>query len=264
MEVILTDPAALPKASPIPDINDLGLSDISASLRAGWSDFCAAPLFGIFFSSVYVIGGWVMYFIYYEAGEIWWGIPFVVGFPLIAPFAAVGLYEVSRRMEQNIKPEWGSVLGLVFAERNRQVPWVGALIMFWFMFWVFIAHTIFAIVMGLSAMENAPDVSDLFVTKQGLTLLALEMGLGAFFAFVVYVVTAISLPLLLDREIDFVTAMIVSTQAVFQNFVPMLIWAFIIATMMFFGMVLGFLGLLVVLPVLGHATWHIYRRILSQ
>jgi len=136
--------------------------------------------------------------------------------------------------------------------------------MFSFMFWVFIAHTIFAIVMGLSAMENAPDVSDLFVTKQGLTLLALEMGLGAFFAFVVYVVTAIGLPLLLDREIDFVTAMIVSAQAVFQNFVPMLIWAFIIATMMFFGMVLGFLGLLVVLPVLGHATWHIYRRILSQ
>ncbi len=83
-------------------------------------------------------------------------------------------------MEQNRKPDWGSVLGLVFAERNRQVPWVGALIMFWFMFWVFIAHTIFAIVMGLSAMENAPNVLDLFVTKQGLILLTLEMGLGHF------------------------------------------------------------------------------------
>ncbi len=260
----MTDPMAQPKASPIPDIHDVGLRDISASLRAGWSDFCAAPLFGIFFSAVYVIGGWVMYWIYAKAGEIWWGIPFVVGFPLIAPFAAVGLYEVSRQMEQNIKPSWGSVLGVVFAERNRQVPWVGALIMFWFMFWVFIAHTIFAIVMGLSAMDNAPDLIDLFTTKQGLVLLALEMGLGAFFAFVVYVATTVSLPLLLDREIDFVTAMVLSAQAVMQSFVPMLLWAFIIATLLFWGMVLGFMGLFIVMPVLGHATWHLYRRILSD
>jgi len=260
----LTDPTVLPEASAIPEIHDVGLADIRAALRAGWSDFWAAPLFGIFFSAVYVIGGWVMYLIYNEVGETWWGIPFVVGFPLIAPFAAVGLYEVSRQMELGEKPRWGSVLGVVFAERNRQVPWVGALIMFWFMFWVFIAHTIFAIVMGLSAMGNAPDLLDLITTKQGMILLALEMGLGAFFAFVVYIVTTVSLPLLLDRELDFVTAMIVSVKAVLQSFTPMLIWAFIIATLLFWAMVLGLLGLLVVMPVLGHATWHMYRRILSK
>jgi len=260
----MTDQATQPKASPVPEICDVEFSDIFAALRAGWSDFWAAPLFGIFFSAVYVIGGWVMYLIYNEAGQTWWGIPFVVGFPLIAPFAAVGLYEVSRQMEQNEKPRWGSVLGVVFAERNRQVPWVGALIMFWFMFWVFIAHTIFALVMGLSAMANAPDFLDLFVTKQGLILLALEMGLGAVFAFVVFVMTTVSLPLLLDREIDFVTAMIVSAQAVMQSFIPMLAWAFIIATLLFWGMVLGFLGLLIAMPVLGHATWHLYRRVLSK
>lgn len=256
--------SAHPKASPIPEIHDIGLHDLAAVLRAGWADFWAAPLFGIFFSAVYVIGGWVMYLIYANIGEAWWGIPFVVGFPLIAPFAAVGLYEVSRQMEKGEKPRWGSVLGVVFAERNRQVPWVGALIMFWFMFWVFIAHAIFAIVMGLSAMENAPNLMDLFVTKQGLILLALEMGLGAFFAFVVYVVTTISLPLLLDREIDFVTAMIISVKVVIQSFGPMLLWAFIISTLLFWSMVLGFLGLLIVMPVLGHATWHLYRRALSD
>lgn len=253
-----------PEASPLPDIHKIDMADIRASLRAGWSDFWAAPLFGVFFSTVYVLGGWVMYLIYNKAGEAWWGIPFVVGFPLIAPFAAVGLYEVSRQMEQNIKPAWGSVLGVVFAERNRQVPWIGALIMFWFMFWVFVAHAVFAVIIGLSAISTTPNLLEMIATKQGMILLLFEMGLGSFFAFVVYVVTTVGLPLLLDREIDFVTAMIVSTQAVIYNFKVMLIWAFIIATLLFVGMVLGFLGLFIVMPVLGHATWHLYRRILTE
>jgi uncharacterized membrane protein len=260
----MSDQTTLPEASPIPDIHDVKFSDIRAALQSGWSDFWAAPLFGIFFSAVYVIGGWVMYWILNETGQTWWGIPFVVGFPLIAPFAAVGLYEVSRRMEQGEKPDWGSVLGVVFAERNRQVPWVGALLMFLFMFWVFLAHTVFAIVMGMSAMNNAPSLVELFLTKQGLTLLAMETVLGGAFAFVVYIMTTISLPLLLDREIDFASAIIISGQAVFHSFGTMLVWAFIIAILMFIGMALGFFGLFIVMPVLGHATWHLYRRILSE
>lgn len=260
----MSDQTTMPEASPIPEIYDVTLADIRASLRAGWADFWAAPLFGIFFSAVYVIGGWIMYLIYAKAGQTWWGIPVIVGFPLIAPFAAVGLYEVSRQMELGEKPGWGSVLGVVFAERNRQVPWIGTLIMFLFMFWVFVAHAIFALVMGLSAMSNVPDILELFTTQQGLILLALEMGLGSAFAFLVYIITTISLPLLLDRELDFVTAMIISVKTVMQSFPTMLIWAFIIATLLFWAMVLGLLGLLIVMPVLGHATWHLYRRALSK
>lgn len=260
----MADLSTQPPASPIPDINSVNLSDIRAALRAGWLDFWAAPLFGIFFSAVYVIGGWVMFMIYRETGQTWWGIPFVVGFPLIAPFAAVGLYEVSRQMEQNARPSWGSVLGVVFAERNRQVPWVGALIMFWFMFWVFIAHGIFALVMGLSALTNITSSFELLLTQQGLILLALEVGLGGFFAFTVFALTAVSLPLLLDKEIDFVTAMIVSAQAVKHNFGAMLIWAMTIATLLFLGLALGFVGLLITMPILGHATWHLYRRVLAD
>ncbi len=260
----MPDQTTHPKASPVPDIHNVKMQDITKILHAGWSDFWAAPIFGIFFSMIYALGGWVMYLIYNEVGEIWWAIPFVVGFPLIAPFAAVGLYEVSRCMELGEKPRWGSVLGVVFAERNRQVPWVGAILMFWFMFWVFIAHTIFAIVLGLSAAGNVPDFTALFQTRQGLTLLVLEMVLGSFFAFVAYVVTSISLPLLLDREMDFVTAMVISAKAVFQSFPVMLIWAIIIAVVLFAGMALGFLGLLIAMPVLGHATWHLYRLVLSK
>lgn len=260
----MADLSSQPPASPVPEINDIGLDDIRAALRSGWADFWRAPLFGIFFSAAYVIGGWVMFMIYRETGQTWWGIPFVVGFPLIAPFAAVGLYEVSRRMEKDERPNWSDVLGVVFAERNRQVPWIGALIMFWFMFWMFTAHGVFALIMGLSALTHITSSLESLFTKQGLILLAVEMGLGGFFAFTTYAVTAVSLPLLLDKEIDFVTAMIVSAQAVKQSFATMLIWAVIIATLLFIGMALGFLGLLVIMPVLGHATWHLYRKVLSD
>ncbi len=253
-----------PEASPIPKVLDLKASDLSAVLRAGWSDFCKAPLFGIFFSAIYFFGGWVMLLIYTQVGEIWWAVPFWVGFPMIAPFAAVGLYEVSKQFEQSTHPTWKHILGVVIAERYRQIPSIGALIMFWFIVWIFVSHSVFAIIFGLSAMGSTPDFIGMLTTQNGLMLLAGELVIGAFFAFVVYMTTVMGLPLLLDREIDFITAMIISTKTVIENPTIMIIWAMIIAICLFAGMFLGFLGLFIALPVLGHATWHLYRRALSK
>lgn len=257
----MTDLSTQPPVSPVPEIPRVPLKVLGQVLKAGWADFWAAPLFGMFFSVFYVIGGWIMLSILYQAGQMWWALYLVVGFPLVAPFAAVGLYEVSRQLGQGKRPKWRSVLGVVLAERNRQVPWIGALILFWFMFWVFIAHSIFALIMGLSALTNISNSLESLMSTQGLILLLVELGIGSFFAFVAYTITAISLPLLLDREIDFVTAMIISTQTVLKNLPVMVTWAVIIAVLMFIGMVLGFIGLFIVLPVLGHATWHLYQRL---
>jgi uncharacterized membrane protein len=248
--------------SPVPDIRQIKVSDLTAALSAGWRDFLKAPLFGLFFSAVYVLVGIVL--VSLGAGTVAWTFVMSLGFPLVAPFAAVGLYEVSRRLERGKAMDWSRVLGVVVREKDRQIPWIGAIIVFYFLFWSFLAHMIFALFMGLSAMTNVSSSYEVFLTPDGLTMIAVELCVGAVFAFVLFALTVVSLPLLLEKELDFVTAMLVSLDAVRQNLVLMLVWAAVIATLLLLAMVPYFLGLLVVLPVLGHATWHLYRRLLSH
>ena len=242
-------------------VRKLALSDIGAVLRAGWSDFRAAPQFGLFFSAVYVVGGFLMLWI--GAGHVTWILATSLGFPLLAPFAAAGLYEVSRRLETGEPLVWRAVLGIVWRERTRQLPWLGAIIVIYFLFWTFLAHMIFALFMGLSTMTNISGSLEVFLTPAGLSMIAFELLVGAVLAFLLFAITVVSLPLVLDREVDFVTAMLVSIETVKQNPAVMLLWALTIAVLSLAALIPWFLGLVVVLPVLGHATWHIYRRALD-
>lgn len=244
-----------------PTVQRVSFADIGAVMRAGFADFRRAPQFGLFFSAVYVVGGFLMLWI--GAGHVTWTLATSLGFPLIAPFAAAGLYEVSRRMEKGEALEWGAILGIVWKERSRQLPWLGAIIVIYFLFWTFLAHMIFALFMGLSTMTNVTESYDIFLTPNGLMMIAAELVVGAALAFLLFALTVVSLPLVLDREIDFVTAMLVSLQTVRENLAVMLVWAGIIAVLTLLALLPWFLGLMVVLPVLGHATWHLYRRALS-
>ncbi len=244
-----------------PVIQTIRMADIIASLRAGLDDFRRAPQFGIFFSAVYVFGGFLMLWV--GAGHVPWTLATSLGFPLVAPFAAAGLYEVSRRMETGQPLDWRGVLGIVWAERTRQLPWLGAIIVIYFLFWTFLAHMIFALFMGLSTMTNVSQSLDVFLTLNGLTMIAVELGVGAILAFVLFSMTVVSLPLVLDREVDFVTAMLTSMKTVRDNLFVMSIWAWIIAVLSLLALLPWFLGLMVVLPVLGHATWHLYRKALA-
>lgn len=246
--------------SPRPNIANLQMSDIAGALRAGWRDFRTAPMFGLFFSAVYVLGGLGLVFL--GAGTVAWMVMLSLGFPLVAPFAAVGLYEVSRRLEVRAPLQWSQILGVVFAEKDRQIPWMGAIIVIYFLFWSFLAHMIFALFMGLTALTNVLSSYQVFLTPNGLTMIAVEFAVGAFFAFILFALTVVSLPLLLEKEIDFVTAMLLSFETVKQNLPVMLGWALCIAVLSILAMLPLFLGLFVVLPVLGHATWHMYRRAL--
>jgi uncharacterized membrane protein len=132
-----------------------------------------------------------------------------------------------------------------------------------FLFWNFLAHMIFALFLGLQAMTNISTSFGVFFTANGLAMLGVGTIVGAIFATVLFSLTVVSLPLLLDKEVDFVTAMISSVALVLQNPVVMLIWGALIAVLLFLGMAAWFLGLFIVLPVLGHATWHLYRRALD-
>lgn len=248
------------EASPVPLIGEITLFELWVCLKAGVADFRAAPQFGLFFSAVYVLGGFFM--IWLGAGHVTWTLATALGFPLAAPFAAVGLYEVSRKLEAGAPLVWREILGVVWQERTRQVPWIGAIIVIYFLFWTFLAHMLFALFMGLSTMTNVSTSWEVFLTPAGLTMIAVELVVGGVLAFLLFSLTVVSLPLVLDKEIDFVTAMLVSFECVKQNLLVMLVWAFVIAALSLIALLPWFLGLVVVLPVLGHATWHIYRRAL--
>ncbi|MDJ0857689.1 MAG: DUF2189 domain-containing protein [Dinoroseobacter sp.] len=244
-------------------VNTITVDDLKFALSSGWAGFKKAPAFGLFFSAVYVLGGLAMVYILMATGKTWATLPIIVGFPLIGPFAAVGLYEVSRRLQKGEPLDWREILGVVVNERSRQMPSIAAVILIFFLFWNFLAHMIFALFLGLQVMTNVSSSFDVFLTANGLMMLLVGTAVGAVLSFILFAITVVSLPLLLDAEVDFVTAMIKSFSAVTENLGVMLIWALIVASLLLLAMLPAFLGLFIVLPLLGHATWHLYQRVLT-
>ncbi|WP_371157791.1 DUF2189 domain-containing protein [Jannaschia sp. 2305UL9-9] len=251
-------PATDPPRNPA----SLTFSDIAAVLRAGMVDFMTAPRFGLFFAAVYVLSGMALLAV--GAGLFTWTLTLSLGFPLVAPFLAVGLYEVSRRIAVDAPLSFATVLGVVWQERTRQIPWAGAVMLIYFLFWSFLAHMLFALFMGPQALLGPPDDLASYLTGTGLAMIAVELLVGGACAFLLFAMTATALPMLLDREVDFVTAMRTSVAVVRANPVVMGAWAAIVAILTLAAMVPWFLGLFIVLPVLGHASWHLYRRALPD
>lgn len=249
------------KPAPVHVRDDLSAADLRAALAAGWRDFLAHPIYGMFFGAIYAVTGALVAYALFWRGEVGWLVPITAGFPLIAPFAAVGLYEVSRRREQGEPLSWGAVLGALRGRGDEQLLMMGGFVFVAFSFWVIIAHAIFAIFMAESGMGG--ESLEALLSPTGLTMLAVGTAVGAVLAWFFYTITVISLPMLVDRDIDFISAIIASVQTIKRNTAVMLGWAVIIATALAIAMIPLFLGLLVVLPVLGHATWHLYRRAVS-
>ena len=252
-----------PGANPASDILELDLSDLRAALAAGWRDFRTAPLYGLAFASVYVAAGWLITWALLAKGQVWWTIIAGAGFPILGPFIACGFYEVSRRLEAGERLSLTGVAGVIFRQKDRQIPSMAAVVVVFFLFWNFLGHMIFAVFLGHATMTNISTSLAVFQTVEGMMMLAVGTLVGAGFAGTLFALTVVSLPYLLDREVDFISAMITSFAVVTTNPGPMLIWAALIAGLLFAGMALGFLGLFVVLPVLGHASWHLYRRALA-
>mgnify|MGYP001157628413 CR=1 FL=1 len=242
----------------IPPIRSLGVADLKAALADGWADFKAAPMFGLFFALIYTLGGIGLYVGLIGAGKPFWFIPVAAGFPLLAPFAAVGLYEVSRRREAGEPLSWGPVLGALRGHGDGQLPVMAVVVLLAFGFWVILARGIFAIFVGQTGIGY--DNLGQLLTLSGVTMLLVGTVVGGLLALGLFAVTAFSLPMLLDRPVDFVTAIITSIAAVRANGKVMLQWAGVIAGLLILAMIPLFLGILVVLPLLGHATWHLYRR----
>lgn len=240
------------------------MEDLKFSLINGVRDFRRYPAMSMFFGFVYVVTGYLIVYGLFYTGQIWLTIPLIIGFPLIAPFIAAGLYDISRRLESEQNITFGEVLLVVWEQRTRELGWMAFTVLFIFWIWVYQVRLLLAIFLSrlsFSSFERFTDI--VFYTSQGWGFLAIGTIVGAGLFVILFSVTVIGMPILLDREIDFVTAMITSVKTVLQSPLVMLLWGAAIGLILIVSMIPAFLGLLISLPILGHSTWHLYRRLIS-
>jgi uncharacterized membrane protein len=258
-------PATIAPRAKTPVVRPVSFNDITAALHAGWCDFRRAPLFGLFFGGFYAVGGIVILSLMIWANMVYMLIPLIIGFILIGPFVAVGLYEVSRALEEGRPLTWSGVLGVMLQQRTREFSWMAFATLFVFWIWIYQVRLWLAIFFGMKTFSTFYAFLTLVLTTaNGLAFFAVGTIVGAILAFLLYSITVVSFPLLLDRDVDFITAMITSVKTVFTSPAPMLLWGLIIMILVMVAAIPAFLGLLIVLPVLGHASWHLYRNIIVE
>jgi uncharacterized membrane protein len=246
-----------------PVVRRITAADIAEALGQGLRDFQAVPLYGLAFGALYALGGIVILLSLTAFGMLFLAYPLAAGFALIGPFVAIGLYEVSRRREAgqpiSMRGIWSTV-----ASRG-EIGWMAFVSLFIFIVWMSQVRLLIALLPGLNASFSSLQqfITVVLTKNEGLLFLAFGNAVGAALSLILFSLTVVSFPLLLDRDVDFVTAMITSVRAVVTSPGPMIGWAAIIVALLVVSAVPFFLGLLLTLPVLGHATWHLYRRVVA-
>jgi len=246
-----------------PVIRKITIEDVKSALAEGIADFRRAPRHGLVFGAISTATGIAILALLYVLGLPYLAYPLGAGFALVSPFLAAGLYEVSRRLETGQSLAARDVWAAISA--RSEIRWMGFATVFVLIMWMYQVRFLMALFLGYSGMMATLDefLRVVFTTTEGLIFLAVGNLVGAFLATVLFSISVVSFPLVLDRDVDFVTAMITSVKAVALNPVPMAFFAVVIAVMMVVSGLTAFLGLLVALPVLGHATWHLYRRVIA-
>jgi uncharacterized membrane protein len=255
-------PAAVHRPDPV--VRSVTVSEIVESLAEGMRDFQRAPIYGLTFGALYALGGILIVLSVSALGASYLAYPLAAGFALIGPFIAVGLYEVSRRLDAGEPLSWSGVIGTIVAQGHRELGWMAFVTVFIFVVWMYQVRLLIALMLGLKSFSSLREfLIVVTTTPEGWIFLIIGHLLGAVLSLVLFSLTVVSFPLMLDRDIDFVTAMITSVRAVVASPGPMIGWAAVVVILMIVACVPAFLGLLIVLPVLGHATWHLYRRIVQ-
>jgi uncharacterized membrane protein len=258
----MTDAPDLPPASPLPAINRISWADVTAALSAGAGDLKAAPLYGLTVGILFAAGGWAIIAAVTLMEMSYLAYPLAAGFALIGPFAAVALYEVSRRREAGQSLGWGPILASVKASGGRELGWMAFVTLFIFLMWMYQIRLLLALFLGFSSAGTLSDfVRVILTTPEGWMFLGIGHIVGAVLSLTLFSLTAVSFPLLLERDVDFITAMITSVRAVLENPVPMLGWAALITFCLVASILSGFVLLALTLPLFGHATWHLYRKL---
>jgi len=272
-----SDNIASPEASPEPGVDGtatstptsfvvrkIGLADLSDALRLGWEDFKAIPSHAIMLCVIYPVLGLVLFRLVLGYSVLPLLFPLAAGFTLIGPFAALGLYDLSRRRERGEEAAAWHAIYVVRAPSFGAMLGLGTLLLTLFVTWIAVADAIYVATFGHAPAASIPDFATrVLTTPQGWSLIIVGCGVGFLFAVVALCVSVVSFPLMLDRHASAIDAIRTSLRAVMQNPIAMAAWGLIVAALLVIGSLPFFVGLAVVLPVLGHATWHLYRKVVE-
>lgn len=247
-----------------PTVRKIAPSDLVVALRAGIADFAEMPSHVIFLCLIYPIVGIVLARLVLGYDILPMLYPIMAGFALVGPLAALGLYEISRRRERGLNVSWRHAFDVLHSPSLWSIVALGILLMLIFLVWVGTANAIYVAAFGYTPAASIPDfIARVFGTPEGWMLIVAGNVVGFLFAVLVLAISAISFPLLLDRDVGAITAILTSIRAVAANPVTMSLWGIIVAVALAAGSIPFFLGLAVVVPILGHATWHLYRRVIA-
>src|SRR3979411_707966 len=261
--IVKPEPQASGTASPFV-IRKIGLSVLGDALRRGWQDFTAVPSHAIILCVIYPVLGLVLFRMVLGYSVLPLLFPLAAGFTLIGPFAALGLYELSRRRERGEEAAAWDAVHVLRAPSFGAMLELGLLLLVLFVTWIAAADAIYVATFGHAPAASIPDfVSRVLTTPEGWWLIIVGCGVGFLFAVVALCVSVVSFPLMLDSHASAIGAIRTSLRAVKENPLAMAVWGLIVAVLLVIGSLPFFVGLAVVLPVLGHATWHLYRKLVE-
>jgi uncharacterized membrane protein len=254
-----------PATPDLPAIRKIGTDDLIDALKCGVEDFRAMPTTHvIFLSFIYPIVGLLLARITLGYDVVPLLFPIVAGFALVGPFAAVWMYELSRRRAAGLDVEWRHAFDVVHSRSFGAILALGLMLMMIFIVWLAVAHAIYIGIVGYGAPVSLTNfLTHVFTTPQGWLLILIGNGVGFLFALAVLTISVVSFPLLLDHNVGVASAVATSIKAVTENPVTMAVWGLIVAAALVAGSLPFLFGLAVVMPVLGHATWHLYRKVVD-
>lgn len=245
-------------------VRRIGLADLKDALAKGIDDFYAMPTHAIFLCAVYPVIGLVLAWLAFGYPFLPLVYPLASGFALVGPFAALGLYELSRRREAGLESSASHAFDVLQSSSIGAIAALGCLLLVVFGIWIAVADAIYVANFGYASPTSLGQFAhDVLTTPAGWNLIIVGNGVGLLFAALALTIGVVSFPLLVDRDVGAAVALLTSIQAVIKNPLTMAVWGLIVAVLLVIGLLPFFLGLTVVLPVLGHSTWHLYRKVVE-
>jgi uncharacterized membrane protein len=248
--------------APLPTVRRTNTADLREVLVKGLADFEACRTDVIFLCLIYPVVGIVQVWLIFGYEMLPLLFPLASGFALVGPIAAVGLYEMSRRLEQGDRITWVDAFGVIRSPGFSAILVLGLVLVAIFLLWLLTAYEIYQLTLGPGPPVSLDAfIHDTFTTSPGWAMIVVGMSTGFLFALLVLAISAVSFPLLLDRDVGLYRAVLTSIRALAKNPDTMALWGLIVTGGLVVGSIPAFLGLLIIMPVLGHATWHLYRKV---